>query len=131
MSLGSNFSKTIQIKLFEFVAAHCFKRIPSTWEVIGVRLGEWDISKSPDCSKDDPDFCAEPTLDFEISKTILHENYKKAIAAQHYDIALIRLKGTVEEFTRFVQPICLPLDPQLWNRKYENSFTAVGWGNLK
>uniref|UniRef100_A0A0A1X8W6 Serine protease easter n=1 Tax=Zeugodacus cucurbitae TaxID=28588 RepID=A0A0A1X8W6_ZEUCU len=45
-----------------------------------------------------------------------------------YDVALLRLKDRVE-YTRFIKPICLPMDVSLRGKRYDgNSATIVGWG---
>lgn len=80
-----------------------------------------------DCSSSDDTFCAPRYIDNKIVETIVYEKYRQATRNQHFDIALLRLAKKVE-FNDFVKPICLPLDPELWNKDYEgHSFDVAGW----
>ena len=109
-----------------YSAAHCAKKIPKNWELVGVRIGEWNISSEIDCSKKDSKYCAPPVVDVHVIQTIVHPSYKKQSISQHFDIALLQL-ATKIEFNDFVQPACLPLDPSYFSKDYTSqSFEAVG-----
>lgn len=89
---------------------------------VGARLGETDLTKEKDC-----DDC-DPAVDYEIEKTIKHENYSKA---EGNDIALIRLKEKVT-ITSFVKTICLPLMKQNHVDELEmKKFTVMGFGKTE
>jgi Trypsin len=61
-----------------------------------------------------------------VTEIISHENYRIPKLGKHYDIALLRLEEKVI-FNDFVKPICLPLDPKLWEKDYKGlRFTATG-----
>lgn len=100
-------------------AAHCVKKIPSTWSLISVRIGEWDLESELDCHPDEPSHCAPAVISNPIAQIIVHSLYRQASNHQHFDIALLRLAEKVE-FNDFVSPICLPLDSSLSAKNYEN-----------
>lgn len=90
---------------YALTAAHCVKAIPSDWEVIGVRLGEWDLATDPDC---DGGGCTDGPVDMGIEKIIVHEDYVNN--RSHYnDIALIRFNSSVN-MSDFISPVCLPIE---------------------
>jgi hypothetical protein len=54
-------------------------------------LGEYDSRTNPDCSADG--VCADPVLDMQIEKVVLHEHYfQDPVKGPRNDIALLRLK---------------------------------------
>lgn len=108
------------------LAAHCVKKIPANWKLRSVRLGEWDTASDRDCSADDPSFCAPEPLNILIIEIIAYSDYRKQSRNQDHDIALLRLAKRVK-FDDFVQPLCLPLDPELWTYDYTNhTFETAG-----
>ena len=72
-----------------------------------MRLGDWDERTNPDC--DEEGRCNDPYVEIPIERVISHEDYNPQNTAQSNDIALIKLKRIVE-FTKFIKPICLPID---------------------
>lgn len=100
------------------------KKIPTSWNLTSVRIGEHNTDTEIDCSPTDETFCAPPYIDNAVVEKISHINYRKATRNQHFDIALLRLEKIVE-FNRFVKPICLPLDPDLWHKDYTNHTSDV------
>jgi Trypsin len=115
------------------VAAHCIESISSDWKLASVRLGEWDIETDKDCDINSigNNNCSAAPISNRVVKKIVHPDYRSRASNKHDDIALLRLAKVVE-FTEFVAPLCLPLDPLLWNKTYDdtNKFTASGWGNI-
>jgi len=86
-----------------------------------VRLGDLDL---------DPNVYDEATpLDVPIEGITKHERYyqdKKHVN----DIAILKLKNSVT-FTEFIQPICLPIAPEMKNIDLENKTAfATGWGSV-
>jgi len=76
--------------------------------LIGVRVGDYDISKERDCEYDIEGLeviCADRYQDFGIDNFHFHPDYN-ATTMQN-DIALIRLNG-IMDFRSNVRPICLP-----------------------
>lgn len=117
-------------------AAHC---ILEKYKITDVVLGEHDLSMNPDCvsypgiEKE----CADPILEVPVEEIIVNENFNASNKNVHHDVALIRLKSRVE-FTDFIQPVCLPLDPELQKDTHDQGsrLLVAGWdidtaGNLQ
>lgn len=112
---------------YVLTAAHCIQAIPSGWEVIGVRLGEWDLTKEQDCEHE---YCADAPVDMGIEKIIVHEDY--ANNKSHYnDIALIRFNRSVD-MSDYISPVCLPIEePQRSKNMVGLTGYAAGWGKME
>lgn len=81
----------------------------SDLRLIGVRLGEHNLSTDPDCDKDADGMvvvCAERYQDFGIESTHFHPNYSRLEFRN--DIALLRLNGNAN-LIQNVRPVCLPI----------------------
>uniref|UniRef100_A0A1B0FEG8 limulus clotting factor C n=1 Tax=Glossina morsitans morsitans TaxID=37546 RepID=A0A1B0FEG8_GLOMM len=107
-------------------AAHCV--LAATDPVIGVRLGEHDITKEIDCQQGIKTKCAPPPEDFGIKKIIVHPkyNFRKRIN----DIALIQLDRPAQ-FKKEINPICLPMTSNALNVDYNDRFLVAGWGTTE
>lgn len=112
---------------YVLTAAHCVKAISRGWEVVGVRLGEWDLAADQDCELE---YCTDAPVDIGIEKIITHEDYKTTRA--HYnDIALIRLNRTVER-SASVSPVCLPIEEQQRSQNVvDSNGYCAGWRTLE
>lgn len=109
-----------------FQAAHCVKKIPPSWNLVSVIIGEWDTDTAIDCDPDDEKACAPPVIRNRIIEMIVHENYKPKSRDQHYDIAMLRLEDKIE-FNDFVEPICMPIDFAQWTQVFTGqTFTVAG-----
>ena len=120
---------------YVLTASHCVngKDIPTTWQLTGVRLGEWDTTTENDCDDSfvNEKVCAPPAIDIQIEQLIPHENYQPSAGNQHNDIALLRLAQPVT-FSEFVAPICLPFESAARDNNFVNQTLSVaGWGLLK
>ncbi|KAJ4436622.1 hypothetical protein ANN_16753 [Periplaneta americana] len=93
-----------------------------------VRLGEHNLDTNMDCDPYD-DYCADPVQDYEIEEAISHEEFNLNHTQQRFknDIALIRLKSKVHNYTSYIQPICLPFDIEITGRE-EKKYQIAGWG---
>lgn len=114
-------------KRYVLTAAHCVTSLPSGFTLIGVRLGEHDISTERDCDKDADGLevvCAERYQDFGIESIHFHPEYTRAKLQN--DIALLRLSGNVDFRPQNVRPICLPLGSALTIS--QKKVTVTGWG---
>lgn len=91
-------------------------RIKPFYDKITIRLGEWDTTTDPDC--DDSyiggSICNDPHVDIDVEEIIVHKDFNPLTTRN--DIALLRLSKNVE-YTRFIQPICLPIDNTV---RYQN-----------
>ncbi|CRK86963.1 CLUMA_CG003753, isoform A [Clunio marinus] len=114
-------------------AAHCIGKVPSDWDLVSVRLGEWDTTTVEDC--DDSFFnervCNDPHVDVPVEKKIIHESYVANSKNQHHDIALLRLSRTVT-YTDFIKPICLQVNSDVRNLNLDGkSLDVAGWGKTE
>ena len=115
-------------------AAHCDILIKQElkYEIVGVRLGDWDTRTNPDCQ----DFlnehvCNAPYVDIPVAQAISHEGYDPNSKNQYNDIALLKLERDVK-FTKWIKPICLPLASNLRNADYTgHSLDVAGFGKTK
>lgn len=112
---------------YALTAAHCVRALPSGWELIGVRLGEWDQTKDQDCFQQ---YCVDAPVDMGIEKIIVHEDYARN--KSHYnDIALIRFNRSVN-MSGSVSPVCLPIDEsQRSQDKAGSKGFVAGWGKME
>lgn len=92
---------------------------------VSVRLGEWDLRYETDCQYR---VCSDAALDVEIKEIKVHEGYSSDSITHEHDIALILLNHSVTA-TRWIKPICLPIESQFKNKIYDNiSMDVAGWG---
>nr|XP_029736110.1 CLIP domain-containing serine protease B15-like [Aedes albopictus] len=109
-------------------AAHCVEKVRFR-KLYEVRLGEWDLDETKDCSE--TRCYVEYQDDYPIEKVIVHENYSPTNLNQVNDIALIKLNKTVER-TKLVAPICIPTPEMDDSIKLEGSlFDVAGWGSTE
>ncbi|XP_050544568.1 venom protease-like isoform X2 [Daktulosphaira vitifoliae] len=98
-------------------AAHCTVNIGER-ELSVVRLG--DLNLDPEVNDG-----ADP-INVPIDDIIHHELYNSKYFI--YDIALLKLNNSVE-FNKFIQPICLPIDPKIRVMNFIKTVPFVaGWG---
>ncbi|KAK2583732.1 hypothetical protein KPH14_009650 [Odynerus spinipes] len=113
-------------KRYVLTAAHCVTSLPAGLTLVGVRVGDHDISTERDCDKDEYGLevsCAEKYQDFGIDSVHFHPEYSKTKLQN--DIALIRLNGDVDLTPRNVKPICLPTGP---SEPLPKKVVVTGWG---
>lgn len=113
------------------LVAHCVHDevlTKKSWNLKGVRLGEWNLLTNPDC--DDDNICAPPSVDFAIMQRIVHENFVPFAGNQHFDIALLKLAGAAR-FSEFIKPICLPF-PSSANEEFDGlPLVVAGFGKTE
>ena len=102
---------------YVITAAHC-QGEDRTSQIAEVVLADYDLSKNPDCSKNNVAECWKPVQRFDIASrdVIVHENWNPlTVVGEGYDIALIRLPKaawTIEEICETpVMPICIAWGP--------------------
>ncbi|KYM93570.1 Serine protease easter [Cyphomyrmex costatus] len=101
---------TVISSRYVLTAAHCVTFLPAGLQLIGVRVGDHDISKERDCYSDyngQDILCTEGYQDFGVDSFQVHPEYTRTKLQN--DIALIRLNSTVDFRPLHVKPICLPL----------------------
>lgn len=118
---------------YVITAAHCIKRIPRSWKLISVRLGEHQLDTDPDCEDDDkPGFedCADSPIDIPVEKIIIHPEYIGSVG-QANDIALLKLSRPVS-YTKSIQPICLPTSPKFLTNNFTGmNMVVTGFGRTE
>ncbi|KAF2898050.1 hypothetical protein ILUMI_08125 [Ignelater luminosus] len=103
-------------KKFVLTAAHC--AADKEFELINVRLGEWNLTSDPDCST-----CDRVQI-VRIVEIIPHRYYNEL--SKNNDIALLRLEKEIE-YTDFIRPVCLP--PSNLPMAAKGTKLAIsGWG---
>uniref|UniRef100_A0A1Q3FKY9 CLIP domain-containing serine protease n=1 Tax=Culex tarsalis TaxID=7177 RepID=A0A1Q3FKY9_CULTA len=113
---------------YVLTAAHCLTENAHS-KLEFVRLGEHTISKQEDCNNYTVDGvveldCAGSVEDVAIESVIKHSDHRRKFGG--HDIGLIRLARKII-FKDHIQPICLPLHPELKNVLLPEYYVA-GWG---
>ncbi|CAD6240899.1 GSCOCT00008986001.2-RA-CDS [Cotesia congregata] len=118
---------TIINKRYILTAAHCVTNLPSSLTLLGVRVGDHDLSTERDCDKDEDGLeivCADQYQDFLIESTKFHPGY--VLSKLQDDIGLIRLASDIDFEPINVKPICLPIGTA--QRLGQKTVTITGWG---
>ncbi|KAF2898237.1 hypothetical protein ILUMI_07939, partial [Ignelater luminosus] len=106
-------------------AAHCVSlRARLNIRVDRVRLGEWRISTAEDCDEGVSVNCADPVVEINIEKKIVHPEYRRVEGKN--DIALLRLEKNIQ-FSNYIQPICLPVRESP-DSSPNSEMHVAGWG---
>lgn len=114
---------------YVLTAAHCVKKIPESWTLEGVRIGEWNLETELDCDPDDPDTCLPPPFEIHITEQVVHPRYNVRSRDTLHDIALLRLARRIPANSLIV-PICLPVEQYLRDKDYTgHTFNVAGWGS--
>lgn len=122
-------------KRYILTAAHCLKGkdLPPSWQVVSVRLGEYNTDTDIDCVvvSGSKQICAPPAVNIAIEDRIAHEDYLPNDPNQYHDIAVLRLVRDVK-FTDYVKAVCLPRKPTLLSKSFINeNLTVAGWGKTE
>ncbi|XP_058450366.1 serine protease easter-like [Malaya genurostris] len=116
---------------YVLTASHCVngKDIPTTWDLVEVRLGEWDTSTAQDCDGLGVDSdCSPDPVDVIIERKLPHPDYNPQSLEQYNDIAMLRLAQRIA-YSEFIKPICLPRSVELKNKDIVGQHLQVaGWG---
>ncbi|XP_037947125.1 serine protease grass-like [Teleopsis dalmanni] len=106
-------------------AAHC---LVVDFNIVGVRLGEYDLNTDPDCQrKGRRTVCMPPVVDYGIEKVLAHPHYSRQALIN--DVGLIKLDRDVE-FNKHIKPICLPITKRTAETDREQYF-ITGWGTTE
>ncbi|XP_039443785.1 serine protease easter-like isoform X1 [Culex pipiens pallens] len=115
---------------YVLTAAHCVVEL-RTYELIAVRLGEWDTTTQVDCKEEDngEKTCNRfPHRDIFVERVIPHDQYSRTSKNHEHDIALIKLSKRAPS-TDSISPICVPTaDMASELRVDRESFVVAGWG---
>ncbi|KAM3962003.1 CLIP domain-containing serine protease B4 [Aphomia sociella] len=114
-------SGSIIAKRVVLTAAHCALAKPEGYKLSTIVVGEWDTSRSPDCSEF---FCAPPTQAIKVENVIVHPGYEQKIF--RHDIALIVLKESIK-YSVTAAPVCLNDRTEI---VINERASLVGWGKL-
>lgn len=79
---------------YVLTAAHCISNLPPGYEIVAVRLGEYNLRTDPDCKfvDDNQQECNSPVQDIPIESLIPHPKYNTPRYAN--DVGLVRLSKT-------------------------------------
>lgn len=91
---------------------------------VGVRLGEYDITKDVDCIGY---YCADPVLLMGVDEKIPHELYNERSKNRENDIGLVRMSGEVR-YSDYIKPICLPSSVNSRGAIPNEKLVSAGWG---
>ncbi|CAL4121903.1 unnamed protein product, partial [Meganyctiphanes norvegica] len=112
-------------------AAHCFT---TGIKIEFVRIGEYDISTNPDRDIEN-NIVAPQHQDINVAEVIKHEQFGAGRCRKCNDIAIVKLASPARFDKQFVQPICLPVNPQrdmgFRASQFQNTEldgVATGWG---
>ncbi|XP_028048141.1 serine protease grass isoform X2 [Monomorium pharaonis] len=99
-------SGTIISSRYILTAAQC--NYQKNFRLIGVRVGDYDVSKERDCELDENghEVCADRYQEFDVEKFYSHPEFN--LMGLENDIALIRLNDTIKFNLQNIKPICLP-----------------------
>ncbi|XP_017492330.1 PREDICTED: serine protease easter-like [Rhagoletis zephyria] len=113
---------------FVLTAAHCMVGVAE--KIIGVRLGEHDLSEEEDCITvhNSRRICAPPIEDIGVERTIPHPGYNNARKTN--DVGLVKLNRPVH-FQKHIKPICLPIIPEAGQIPTDRRFFIAGWGGTE
>lgn len=93
---------------YVLTAAHCVKGGVG-YQLESVRIGEHTFNQNPDCAFGK---CAPPPQDISVESIIQHPSYDfNCSGSKCNDIALLRLSRKVNLSSKYVMPVCLPLNP--------------------
>ncbi|XP_050672041.1 CLIP domain-containing serine protease HP8-like isoform X1 [Leptidea sinapis] len=119
---------TIVNSKYILTAAHCVQE-----NIQKVRVGEFRISTDADCDVSEYTICDSYKQDLDVDEIIPHEGYIPASTNGFppvNDIALLRVKGTIDVTRNNVKPICLPKTEILRDLTNitEEIGLVTGWG---
>lgn len=125
-SIRPHCGATLVSPRYVLTAAHCIPSDTDDWKAVSVRLGEHDLSTSPDCENE---MCADTPITAGIEKIVVHEGYDPLSKGRYDDIALVRLDREIE-FGLDVLPVCLPFGESDRTRNITGEWEAksIGWG---
>ncbi|CAL4074925.1 unnamed protein product [Meganyctiphanes norvegica] len=111
---------------FVLTAAHCFR---DGTQIEFARIGEFDLNNNPD--KGGGRTAPKPQ-DIAVDRVINHPEFGSPCLRCN-DIALVRLARPAQMYRYFVQPICLPSNPERDMKYPVSAFkgkwgVAAGWG---
>lgn len=110
---------TLISKRYILTSAYCIQQ----YQPIYARLGGQSVNQVPNCNSED---CAPPFRDYEVECATSHQDYRFLV--RENDIGLVRTKLEVH-FQENIQPICLPLTPEL-RKMVLPRYIATSWFGL-
>ncbi|CAF4799253.1 unnamed protein product [Pieris macdunnoughi] len=116
---------TIINSKYILTAAHCVVNK----NIRDVRIGEFDVSTDMDCEYEAGVYpnCENHIQNMRVEMAIPHSEYRRMPPTN--DIALLRMQGEIDFSHSNVEPICLPITPELKNKVLDfKTGTVAGWG---
>ncbi|XP_047512094.1 serine protease easter-like [Pieris napi] len=116
---------TIINSKYILTAAHCVVNK----NIRDVRIGDFDVSSEMDCEYEAGVYptCENRTQNMRVEMAIPHSEYRRMPPTN--DIALLRMQGEMDFSHSNVEPICLPITPELQNTVLDfKTGTVAGWG---
>lgn len=110
---------TLISKRYILTAAYCTQE----YQPISVRVGGLSVNHPPSCTVRP---CRDPLREYEVECATSHQDFHDL--HRENNIGLVRTKQEVE-FQANVQPICLPLTPDL-RKKVLPHYIAICWYNM-
>ncbi|XP_050087131.1 transmembrane protease serine 9-like isoform X2 [Anopheles aquasalis] len=105
--------------------AHCVAGPSDKHKLLGVRLGDYDLSTTTDCVElEGQRRCAPPLQIVAVDKIIVHEQYNTPNYAN--DIALLKLRDRAKITQDNIKPVCLPVTKKL-RETQPNVYVLTGW----
>ena len=100
--------------------------MPQNWTLTSIRVGEHDLTTSPDCLPDGNEektsTCVPEYISIKIERSTIHEKFNSG--SRGYDLGLIKLSQNIP-FNVLIQPICISKGVPL-----PQKFHVSGWGKV-
>ncbi|XP_052895388.1 serine protease easter-like [Anopheles moucheti] len=110
---------------YVLTAAQCVSLPTNSYQIVAVRLGEFDTVSDPDCAiVEGRRQCQSPVQTVPVEEIIVHNGFNNPAFAN--DLALIRLRQQANVNQENIKPICLPFSTALKSHK-PSYYIRTGW----
>uniref|UniRef100_A0AAG5DGA4 Peptidase S1 domain-containing protein n=1 Tax=Anopheles atroparvus TaxID=41427 RepID=A0AAG5DGA4_ANOAO len=116
---------TLITRRYVLSAAQCVTLPSNVYQMVGVRLGEFDTASNPDCAiVDGRSQCLPPSQTIPIAEITVLSGFNTPAFAN--DLALLRLQQPANVDQENIKPICLPFSTALKSHK-PSYYIRTGW----